>query len=128
MDRSASTPQCGRCKFRVAQNVPNAIFQVKDNGKTVDIPVGQHFRVVLEENPTTGYRWNLPELDPQCLSLESNEYTPAGGAGIGGGGVRQFEFAVKSPCKITLRLLNKRSWEKDVSPAAAFEITIIGSR
>lgn len=106
--------------------MPDSTFQAKDNGKTVSIPVGQRFRLELEENPTTGYRWSVPEFDQKCLVLESNEYTPAGGAGIGGGGVRQFGFAVKSPCRTKIHLMNKRPWEKDAAPEATFEITVIG--
>jgi inhibitor of cysteine peptidase len=123
-----STQPCGRSKFKVVENVPDVTFQAKDNGKTVSVPVGQHFRVVLKENPTTGYKWDVPEFDEQCLSLESNDYTLADGGGVGGGGVRQFEFAVRSACKTTLRLVNKRSWEKNVMPAAGFEITVVGTQ
>jgi inhibitor of cysteine peptidase len=108
--------------------VPDAVFQARDNGKTVSVPIGQRFRIELEENPTTGYKWTVPEFDQTCLALEMDEYTPAKTSGIGGGGIRQFVFAIKSACRVTLRMVNKRPWETDGEPAARFEITIVGSK
>src|ERR1700683_4440650 len=61
MDKSASTPQCGGCRFELAENgpdtgsaVPDLQFETKDNGTAANIPVGRRFQILLEENPTTG--------------------------------------------------------------------------
>lgn len=107
--------------------MPNLEFEAADDGKVVNVPVGRRFRIRLEENPTTGYRWAAPEFDGSCLGLEADSYAPHQGAAIGGGGVRQFEFAVKSECRTTIRLINRRSWETNAAPRATYELTVVGT-
>ena len=129
MDRSASTPQCGRSKSNASGKVvPTLTYHAQDRGKTVSIAVGTRFSIELDENPTTGYRWSAPTFDEKYLVLEADEYTPAAGAAIGGGGIRQFVFAVKSAGRTAIRLENKRPWERDAAPAATFEMTVVGTR
>jgi inhibitor of cysteine peptidase len=108
--------------------MPAQIYQENDRGKSVELTVGTRFSIQLQENPTTGYKWGTPTFDPNCLELERDEYTPAAGAGIGGGGVRQFWFLVKGVCNTTVHLAYKRPWERDVAPEATFSITIMGTR
>jgi len=90
--------------------------------------VGARFSIELDENPTTGYRWSAPAFDEKYLVLEADEYAPAAGAAIGGGGVRRFVFAVKSAGRTAIRLENKRPWERDAAPEATFEMTVVGTR
>lgn len=134
MDKSASTPQCGRCRFELAENapdtgsaVPDLQFETKDNGTAANIPVGQRFQILLEENPTTGYRWLDPEFDKACLRLESADYAPRQGGAIGGGGIRQFEFSVTAQCRTTIHLVYKRPWESNAAPQKTFALTVIGT-
>ena len=47
------------------------------NGGQVDLNVGQILVVSLESNPTTGYRWEVAEIDDEILRQEDRE--PAGG-------------------------------------------------
>jgi inhibitor of cysteine peptidase len=136
MDRSASTPQCGRCRFEFAENaeapgigsaVPDLQFQTKDDGTAANIPVGRRFQISLEENPTTGYRWLDPEFDKACLRLESADYVAHQGGAIGGGGIRQFEFSVTGQCRTTIHLVYKRPWEPNAAPQKTFALTVIGT-
>jgi len=108
--------------------VPDTLFEAKDNGAVASVEVGERFRLRLEENPTTGYKWSKPDFDTACLQLLSDEYKPHQGAAIGGGGVREFEFAPTGPCRTTIRLTNRRPWETNVAPAATFEMTIVARR
>jgi inhibitor of cysteine peptidase len=104
--------------------MPDLVFQDKDNRKVVTIPVGARFRIRLDENPTTGYKWSSPEFDSHCLRLGSDEYKRYPEAGIGGGGIREFEFTATSECRTTIRLALRRPWETDVAPEATFELTV----
>src|ERR1700692_3571718 len=91
--RSVSTLRCGRLKSKDAANlVPPSSFRAKDNGKTVEIPVGARFCIELEENPTTGYKWSVPAFDEKCLVLKSDQYPPSKGTGIGRVGILKFGF------------------------------------
>jgi inhibitor of cysteine peptidase len=136
MDKLELTPQCGRfnCEpvadaeaVSLPSTMPDLIFQAEDNGRVANVPVGRRFRIRLEENPTTGYKWSKPDFDASCLRLESDEYTPYKEAGIGGGGVREFEFTATAECRTTIHLVNKRPWETSVAPTATFEITVVGT-
>jgi inhibitor of cysteine peptidase len=94
----------------------------------VSLTVGTRFSIELEENPTTGYKWSTPEFDQRSLALEADDYTPARGAALGGGGTRKFGFLVKSAGRTTIHLAYMRPWEKDAAPEAVFELTIVGTR
>jgi predicted secreted protein len=100
------------------------VFRESDSGRTVDVAVGAGICIELNENPATGYTWNMPELDGQVLSLETDETVPFPGAGIGGGGVRRFLLRARKPGTARLRLAYRRSWETDVPPDARFELTV----
>jgi inhibitor of cysteine peptidase len=99
-------------------------YGVKDAGKSVTVAVGTHFTIELEENPTTGYKWSSPEFDEKILALTADQYTPAEGAAVGGGGTRKFRFVARSAGRTTIRLAYKRPWERDVAPEARFELTV----
>lgn len=104
---------------------PTVIFHTGDNGRTVDVMAGQCLAVVLEENPTTGYRWSDPEFDAQCLTLDSDDFAraPVAGAVMGVGGTRTFLFKTGGNCRTTLHTELKRSWDRGVAPAATFTLT-----
>ncbi len=101
------------------------IFQAEDNGRVAQIPIGRRFRIRLEENPTTGYKWSQPDFAADCLRLESDEYIRHEGAGVGGGGVREFGFIPIAECRTTIHLTKRRPWETGVTPGATFELSIV---
>jgi inhibitor of cysteine peptidase len=71
--------------------------------------VGEELSVVLEENPTTGYRWHA-EIDPRTLQQTGDRYqghTEPRGAG----GTRQLTFRVLRPGPAHLRVVKRRAWE-----------------
>jgi predicted secreted protein len=107
--------------------VSELIFEAKDSGTQARVPVRGHVLIRLEENPTTGYQWTAPEFDANCLHLESNTYTRRESAGVGGGGIRQFEFSVIAACRATIHLAYKRPWETDTAVRRTFELTIVGT-
>lgn len=107
--------------------MPDLQFQANDNGTAANIAVGRRFQIRLAENPTTGYRWLDPEFDKACLRLESADFVAHAGGGVGGGGIRQFEFSVTAPCRTTIRLVNKRPWETNATPQKTFALTVVGT-
>jgi inhibitor of cysteine peptidase len=108
-------------------SVTSFTYRERDRGRTASFTVGTRFFIELKENPTTGYKWSAPEFDERSLTLEVDNYTPAGGAAIGGGGIRKFGFLVKSASRTTIHLAYRRPWEKDAAPDAVFELTIVGT-
>jgi inhibitor of cysteine peptidase len=99
-----------------------------DDGKSVTARPGDEIVVVLPENATTGYRWQLDQSAEQ-LRLLSDGYREAAAADdeepvFGRGGLREFRFAVDAPGAGTLLLKHWREWEGDSSVTRRVSFTI----
>jgi inhibitor of cysteine peptidase len=105
--------------------VPAVSYGARESGRTVTVAAGSRFFVELEENPTTGYQWSDPEFDEKILALAGDEYTPAEGAAIGGGGMRKLEFAARAAGRTAIRLAYRQPWDRDVAPEKTFELTVV---
>ncbi|MFC7546743.1 protease inhibitor I42 family protein [Plantactinospora sp. GCM10030261] len=89
---------------------------------------GDEVVLALPETPTSGYRWSLDAYDPQVLSLAGDDFQPAAGGAMGGGGVRTFRFVARGAGATRIRLARRRPWEA-TGGAERFETTIdVGPR
>lgn len=84
-----------------------------DAGTTKKVAVGDEITIVLDERPTTGYRWRV-EFDPDVLRQVDDHYDGST-APMGAAGIRKFTFRVTVAAPTTLRLLHGRPWEKSTS-------------
>ncbi|MDD1770352.1 MAG: protease inhibitor I42 family protein [Methanomassiliicoccales archaeon] len=98
-------------------------LRTKDAGRSVRVKVKERIDLVLEENPTTGYGWQMAQL-PALLELVDSDYLPDTPQRCGSGGRKVFHFVVARPGSGSLRLEYRRSWEKDVEPARVFEVSL----
>ncbi len=98
------------------------------DGSLVQIRAGQMLSVKLGANPTTGFTWEVGQLDPAVLEAvgepeyKQEEYTGPVRAGVGGW--QTFQFKAASAGQTTLQLIYHRPWEKDIEPAQIFQITV----
>src|SRR5260370_34132850 len=74
-----------------------------DNGRTVDLRVGETFRVRLPENATTGYRWTIDRLDDEVVEAVGSEPDYAAGS-LGSGGAVTVTFRGKKSGTVEIRL------------------------
>lgn len=99
----------------------------EDNGTAIELNAGQMLVVTLESNPTTGYRWEVSEVDKSVLTqmgeAEFQEAPKEDEQVVGVGGTETFRFA-SAPGSTTLTLLYNRSWETDVEPADTFTVEV----
>lgn len=86
-----------------------------ENGKTFGVRVGDKVTVRLDESPTTGYRWVLDTDGGGIVSLQSSDYQPASGGGIGSGGQAVFAFVAREVGHVALRFKLWREWEGNSS-------------
>jgi predicted secreted protein len=98
-----------------------------DNGKTVVVPVGKAFDLVLKGNASTGFQWQLDRIDGAAVrQVGKVEYVldknPKRMAGVGGKYV--FHFKVTKAAKTAVHVAYFRPWEKGTPPAQKFEVTI----
>lgn len=95
-----------------------------DSGKSFRVSLGARIRLVLKENPTSGYRWHLREYESVILSLESNDFVLQSEALIGAGGMRQLCFMARGVGQSRIELRNMREWEREESAKVVFAVTI----
>ncbi len=96
-----------------------------DNGKTVEVARGSEVKVVLESNPTTGYSWQVKEVDTAILKQVGEAQFKADSSAIGAGGKETFTFNAASAGQTTLKMEYRRPWEKDVPAAESFAVTVV---
>ena len=80
--------------------------------------VGEEFTIILNSNPTTGYRWKLPDNSSGGI-VESlgSEYQPPETQRKGAGGREIWRVKAVAAGKTTITLEYIRPWEKGVEPA-----------
>ncbi len=86
---------------------------------------GEKFQIVLRSMPSTGYRWQVLFFDQNILNLLSSEFVPYIPNQIGGAGVERFNFEAANKGKAKIRMVYKRSWEKDQIKTNEFLINVI---
>lgn len=98
--------------------MPEIVVTEANDDDRVALRVDDALTVRLEESPTTGYRWTLATTDNKALELAADTFTPASGAGVGGGGVRTFRFLAKKQGNARLQFKLAREWQ----PSAATKV------
>ena len=98
-----------------------------DNGKQITIKSGDEFTLTLDSNPTTGYSWQVTEIDTTILVQEGDpEYKQSSGTEglVGAGGTETFRFKGAGTGAATLELGYMRPWES-VPPIETFSLQVI---
>jgi len=95
-----------------------------DSGKTVEVDVGDKLELSLQENATTGYRWEIEDLDHKIISVKDEDYQPASGK-VGSGGSKKWSLKAIAPGKTECRLKLWRQFEGNSSVQKRFSVTVI---
>jgi inhibitor of cysteine peptidase len=95
-----------------------------DNGSQIKLNKGQMLVITLEGNPTTGYTWEVAELNADVMrQVGETEFQPESSP-LGAGGVQTLRFETLNVGQTPLKLVYHRPWEKDVEPLKAFSIQV----
>lgn len=95
----------------------------QDDGRVVGVSSRGEIVLTLPESPTTGYRWQLGELDERVLKRGESTFEPDSRA-VGSGGVRVFHVTAVGEGEATLRAKHWREWAGDSSVTERFEVTV----
>ena len=98
-----------------------------DNGKQNTVKPGDVITLTLNSNPTTGYSWQVMEIDNAVLAQQGDpEYKQASGTEglVGAGGTETFHFKASGAGSVTLKLGYMRPWES-VPPVDVFTIQVV---
>ena len=119
--------------WALAQNDPpryiRPILKIDEhsNGQTVTAKKLDGLELLLPENPTTGYSWNLKSSGEPVCKLENTVYESPSQR-IGQGGRRMWLFKVVEPGQATIELAYQRPFERGKPPANTFKVTIRANR
>ena len=95
-----------------------------ENGGTAELQAGESLRIVLPENASTGYRWELEPIDERLLEPLASEPHYRGPA-IGSGGEVAFLFRARQAGETEIALKRWRHWEGDSSIIGRFRIRLV---
>lgn len=98
-----------------------------DNGKQITVKSGDVITLTLNSNPTTGYSWQVMEIDNAVLVQQGDpEYKQASGTEglVGAGGMETFRFETVGAGETMLELGYMRPWES-VQPLETYSIQVI---
>ncbi len=93
----------------------------RDSNRTIPVKLGDSIVLRLDENPTTGYQWEIAASG--ALAVMGDKMEP--GSTVGGSGVRIFEFQASTAGSHHLQLRQWRRWEGDASIIGRFECTLV---
>jgi len=100
-----------------------SVLTSADNGKTVDLRVGEEATLRLPENPSTGYRWAVDAADPNLVDFEQGNYVSTSNS-VGGGGEVQWLIKAKAPGATEAKFKRWRPWEGDGSVVERYAVTL----
>ena len=113
-------PGCsgGTRETRTADNASEAtVIDANADGET-RLRRGQVLAIELGSNASTGYAWEIvedgsPVLEPAPVPARAAPATPPM---PGAGGTSRWRYRAAQVGTVTVRLVYRRSWEKDVEP------------
>jgi inhibitor of cysteine peptidase len=112
------------CGSSSSEEIKEVMVDMEDNGKQIEIYQGQILVVSLEAQPSTGYTWEVVELDELILRQEGEpEFQPTSG-GIGAPGIQIFRFESISAGETDLRMIYHQPWVEGVEPLEIFSIHV----
>lgn len=101
----------------------NKVVTEAQNGSTVEMRPGDVLTVHLPENPTSGYRWAVDQLDETRVEAEASGYRGEDDR-PGTGGLATWTLRAKKPGTTGASLKLWRHWEGDRSVVQRFSITL----
>jgi inhibitor of cysteine peptidase len=114
-------------ELELIEVIPPTFLNATDNNTAINVTTGEFLIVTLEGNPTTGYTWEVEELNEQVLQQVGDiAFVPESNL-IGAGGVEIATFEVVGAGNATINMVYHRPWETDVEPVDTFTLNVTAS-
>jgi inhibitor of cysteine peptidase len=97
-----------------APKMATVTLSESNNKQHIEVAVNDTIQIQLDESPTTGYKWEVIELNKNDLQVLSEDYERYPNAGIGGGGIKMIKLKVLKKASGRIRLENRQPWSGDV--------------
>jgi inhibitor of cysteine peptidase len=96
-----------------------------DDGRQLNVNLGERIVIALDGNPTTGYTWEPKDLDASLIQqVGSTAYKSSNQGLVGAGGTQTLTFKTLKAGITSLTLVYHRPWETDVDLLQTFTITV----
>lgn len=108
-----------------AAQADNLVVTEEQNTATVSVSQDSVITVKLQENPTTGYQWNLTTTPG--LLIVNDSYVPSDTTGklVGSGGTHIWDISAKEKGTRNITAVYRRSWEPVEGNETAFSLTVV---
>jgi inhibitor of cysteine peptidase len=103
--------------------MPETILTQAENHQSIQVSLNDAIVICLPENPTTGYRWTVDQIDQDKLTLQSTHFSLSA-AGVGVGGEKTLTFKANQSGIVHLQLKLWREWEGDASIIDRYQISV----
>ncbi len=90
---------------------------ITDHEQEVNVKRGQKFIIKLNSNPTTGYEWQIVEIDPELKFVKSEYFAKSqDDKMMGSGGYEHWYFKARKKGKHEIKLRYDRPQGKSADP------------
>lgn len=100
------------------------VLAESDSGSQVTLNPGQTLVIQLEGNPSTGFTWEVAEVDASVLGQVGDIEFEADSELLGAGGIQRLRFEPSGSGETVLELVYHRPWETE-DPAQTFSVQVI---
>jgi inhibitor of cysteine peptidase len=105
--------------------VSHLVVTEEQNTATVHVNLSNIITVKLQENPTTGFMWNLTTTPG--LQVINDTYVPTDTTGklVGSGGTHIWDISTVAIGEQKIQAVYKRSWEPTSGNETTFSMTVV---
>lgn len=104
----------------------NTNLTLADRGTQVEIKEGLEITITLDGNPSTGYTWEVKDLDTDMFQQVGEPVFESSNPGmVGSGGTLTLTFKTLKVGTNSLTLIYHRPWETEVDPIDTYTVTIV---
>lgn len=100
------------------------ILREPDSGAVVEMAPGQQVLVQIEGNPTTGFTWEVAEIDGQVIAPVGDPQFESESDADGSGGTYTFHFEAVGPGEAEVVMVYRQSWT-DTAPSRTFTFRVV---
>jgi inhibitor of cysteine peptidase len=105
--------------------VNHLVVTEEQNGATVNVKTGAVITVKLQENPTTGYSWNLTTTNGLQIINDTYQPTYSTGKMVGSGGTHSWDISAVATGDQKIKGVYMRSWEPVSGNETDFSMTVV---
>ncbi len=100
------------------------ILREPDSGAVVEMAPAQVVLVEIEGNPTTGFTWEMAEIDERVIAPVGDPQYESESDADGSGGTYTFRFEAVGPGEAEVVMVYRQSWT-DVAPSRTFTFRVV---